>query len=214
VSEQATGVSETTLGYDIFTPLWGLVAVGAARTAGPTPPFDNAVADFVAGRRPELDDLVAKAVALGGFSAETAGIAERQGGWSNRGEASGQQLVLDLLLYSGFVESYPPDLDDPSVLGRLVDTAADLQLVNLMNALVGVAMARAPERDDAATVVLDIVKAAGRLVGADPDRAAGDTFRSWRIMCLPPVLRPDSPSPQSARDALRRYARELERLLS
>ncbi|MFE7172461.1 hypothetical protein [Streptomyces sp. NPDC057616] len=58
------------------------------------------------------------------------------------------------------------------------------------------------------------VRIAGELVGIDSSQVALETFRMWRVRCLPEVLRPDAPSREGVKESLRSYAHELELLVA
>ncbi|MFE7172460.1 hypothetical protein [Streptomyces sp. NPDC057616] len=136
-------MSETGLGYDVFAPLWGILEVGAVVASGARSLRDVSLADFVGGRREEVARLLEVVRRVGDFSPGTMAIFDEQGGWSNgRHEVTAEAL----LMYSGCIEGYPPDAEEPAVLRRLVRMGADLQLATLMDALVGAAVGRAPSR--------------------------------------------------------------------
>lgn len=200
-------VSEKGLAYDILGPLWAVIDLGAVAEA----PEVRSVRDFVSAHRAELDALLEVVRELGDFSAKTMKMLERQGGWGS--DEPRPVTAESLMLYSGCIEAYPPDTDDPLVLRRMVSMGCDLQLATLMDGLVGAAMMRAPEGGTGARLVVSAVRKAAALLGADPERAVRDTFRVWRVAFLPGVLRPDSPVPGAAREALRAYAHALEGVL-
>ncbi|GAA5026857.1 hypothetical protein [Streptomyces siamensis] len=202
-------MSETGLGYDVFAPLWAILEIGAVRQSGTRPLRDVSLADFVAGRRREIDRLLELIRVIGEFRPETMAIFETQGGWKERREVTAAYLSM----YSGCIEGYPPDTDDPVVLRRMVHMGGDLQLTTLLNALVGAASVRDSGPEAVAPLVVDTVRTAGSLLDADLERVASDTFRMWRVSFLPDVLRPDSPAEKSVKAGLRAYAHVLEDLI-
>ncbi|MDN3024794.1 hypothetical protein [Streptomyces sp. S.PB5] len=196
----AAGVSEKGPAYDVFGPVWAVLDLGAAAGA-------ESLTEFVAARREELDGLLGVVRRLGDFSPELMQIFERQGGWADgRHEVTAEFLML----HSGCIEEYPPNVDDPAVLRRMVSMGGDLQLTKLVDGLVGAGAARGVAAESGAPLVVAAVRAAAALLGVDGGPAARDAFRMWRVVYLPGVLVPDSPTPQAAKECLRAYARALE----
>lgn len=70
-------------------------------------------------------------------------------------------------MYAGFVDEYPPDVDNPTVLRRLLAAATDLQLATLMDGLVDAAVAKAADQDTAVPWVIDAIRLAASLAHAD-----------------------------------------------
>ncbi|MCW8379507.1 hypothetical protein [Streptomyces justiciae] len=194
------GAEERGLAYDVFGPLWSVLDLAAV--AG-----SSTLTTFVTAHRAELDGLLAVVQAIGDFSPETMRLFERQGGW---GDGSGDVTAESLMLHSGCIEEYPPNVDDPLVLRRMLGMGADLQLARLMEGLVGVAVARGPGVERGTTLVVAAMRRAAAL--AVP-RSVSDVFRMWRVAFLPGVLRPDSPTPETARTGVRAYAHALEGVL-
>ncbi|MET9902803.1 hypothetical protein [Streptomyces sp. NPDC006446] len=206
MTDECVPVSETGLGYDVFAPLWGLLELGAVAESGARALRDVSLADFVAAHRIDIDRLLGLVRDIGGFRPETMAIFERQGGWNDGREVTAEYLTI----YSGCIESYSPEIDDPAALRRMVHMGRDLQLVTFMDALVGTATARGPGPDTAVPLVVDAVRTAGSLLGVQRERAAADTFRMWRVTFLPGILRPDSSSSAEAKALFRAYAHGLE----
>lgn len=170
---------------------------------------DVSLADFVAARRGELDGILETVRVIGDFSADTMSVFERQGGWNEGREVSPEYLTM----YSGCVEGYPPDTDDPAVLRRMVRMGGDLQTTALLDALVGTATVRGPGLPEAPRLVVDALRGAGALLGGDGEQLARDAFRMWRVAHLTHTLRPDAPAPPEMKEMLRAYAHALEGLL-
>ncbi|MFD5629510.1 hypothetical protein [Streptomyces sp. NPDC127072] len=206
MAEQYAPISETGLGYDVFAPLWGILELGAVVASGSGPLEDVSLAGFVAGHRDELDRLLAVVRDIGDFSAETMAIFEQQGGWTDGRAVTPEYLMM----YSGCIEAYPPAVDDPLVLRRMVRMGSDLQLATLMHALVGAAVVRGPGLAAAPELVVGAVRAAGSLLSLDTDHSASDVFRMWRVKFLPDILRPDAPAREGAKEGLRQFAHALE----
>ncbi|MGW1216268.1 hypothetical protein ACWD5F_42215 [Streptomyces sp. NPDC002499] len=192
----------------MFAPLWAILELGAVRDAGVRPLRDVSLTDFVAGRRDKVDRLLQLVRDIGDFSDETMSIFERQGGWNDNCEVTAEYLMM----YSGCIETYPPDTDDPVVRRRMLDMGSDLQSVTLLHALVGTAAVRGPGLATAPRLIVSAVRMAGSLVGADGDRVVADVFRMWRVAFLPDLLRPNAPTRAGAKESLRDYAHELGRL--
>ncbi|MGW5636818.1 hypothetical protein [Streptomyces sp. NPDC003832] len=202
-------MTERGLAYDVFAPLWGISELAAVSTAGARSLEDVSLTDFVRTRRAELDRVLEAVRLIGGFSADTMAVFERQGGWNSDGEVTPESLML----YSGCIEAYPPDTGDPAVLRRMLRMGADLQSTALMDALVGVATVRGPGPAKAPGLIVDAVREAGELLGTDGGQLARDAFRMWRVAHLPSALRPNAPTPPEARERVRAYAHALEELL-
>ncbi|WP_371669796.1 hypothetical protein OG985_20430 [Streptomyces sp. NBC_00289] len=201
--------SERGLGYDVFAPLWGILELGAVTVSGARSLRDVSLAAFVATRRDEVDSLLTLVRVIGDFSAETMAVFERQGGWNDGREVTAEYVTL----YSGSIEGYPPDTDNPAVLRRMLRMAGDLQLATLLHALVSTATLRGPGLKTAPELIVAAMRMAGSLLGVDDERVAWDAFRLWRVRFLPEILRPESPSREDAKVNLRRYAHALEDLL-
>ncbi|MFF5494655.1 hypothetical protein [Streptomyces aquilus] len=191
--------------YDVFGPLWSVLDLGAVADS-------STLTAFVTAHRGELDGLLAAVREIGDFSPETMRLFERQGGW---GDGPGEVTPESLMLHSGCIEEYPPDVDDPLVLRRMLAMGADLQLTRLMEGLVGAAMVRGPGVARSTPLVVVVMRRAAALLSSDGERAVSvsDVFRMWRVAFLPGVLRPDSPAPEEARAGLRAYAHALEGVL-
>ncbi|WP_329336014.1 hypothetical protein OG866_18390 [Streptomyces sp. NBC_00663] len=194
---------ERGLAYDVFGPLWSVLDLAAA--AG-----SSTLTTFVTAHRGELDGLLAGVREIGDFSPGTMRLFERQGGW---GDGSGEVTAESLMLHSGCIEEYPPGVDNPRVLGRMLGMGADLQLTRLMEGLVGAAIVRGPGVERGAPLVVAAVRSAAALLGPDRRCSMTEVFRMWRVAFLPGVLRPDSPTPEGARAGVRAYAHALEGVL-
>ncbi|KUN26438.1 hypothetical protein AQJ23_14810 [Streptomyces antibioticus] len=210
MTERFAPVSESGLAYDVFAPLWGVLELGAVAASGEQSLGDVSLEGFVAARRGELDGILESVRVIGDFSADSMSIFERQGGWNTGREVTPEYLMM----YSGCIEGYPPDTDDPVVLRRMLRMGGDLQSAVLMNALVGTAVLRGPGPEEASGLVAGVVRGARALLGGDAEQGLGDTFRMWRVAFLPNVLRPDVPAPQGEKAARRAYAHALEDLIA
>jgi hypothetical protein len=206
---RAAPVSETGLAYEVFAPLWGILELAAVSAMRARTLRDVSLVNFVQAHRARLDGILDTVRIIGDFSADTMSVFERQGGWSEGREVTPEYLML----YSGCIERYPPDTDDPRVLGRMVRMGGDLQQALLMNALVGTATVRGPGLEEAPRLIVDVACRAGELLGGDGEQEARDAFRTWRIAFLPDALRPDAAAPPGVKEGLRAYAHALEGLI-
>lgn len=209
MTEQQPVVSETTLGYEIFRPLWAMVVLGAVASVQSKPLQETTLVEYVTSQRSNLDRLLGTIRAVGDFSTETMAIFEEQGGWRSDHVVTIDELSMDMVMYSGFIEEYPPDVHDSAVVRRLLDAGTDLQLANFMNALVDTAMARGPGLESSSALIIDAVRMAGSLLGIHRGSLASDAFRLWRVAFLQNVLLPDSIAPENTRKDLRKYVRVL-----
>lgn len=207
--DQYAPISETSIGYDVFSPLWGILELAAVASSGMESLRQVSLAQFVSDNREELDDLLEAVRRAGSFSDETMVIFEEQGGWNAERQVTAEYLMM----YSGCIESYPPDIDDPTVLWRMVQAGSDLQLATFMHALVSAAAVRGPGVEPAAALIASAVRKASSLLGIRDERASADVFRMWRVKFLPDILRPDAPVREGFRGAVRQYERALEGLV-
>ncbi|MFB7652136.1 MULTISPECIES: hypothetical protein [unclassified Streptomyces] len=118
-----------------------------------------------------------------------------------------------LMMYSGCVESYPPDTADPVVLEHMVQAGSDLQLATFMHALVSAAAVRGPGVEPASALIVSAVCKAGSLLSITDERTAMDVFRMWRVKFLPDILRPDASVREGFKGAVREYERALGGLI-
>ncbi|MET7391496.1 hypothetical protein ACFYPT_41010 [Streptomyces sp. NPDC005529] len=209
MTEEHAPISETGLGYDVFAPLWGILELGAVSDSVGGGLGDVSLGGFVAARRNDLERLLATVRDIGEFSSDTMAIFESQGGWNDGREVTAEYLMM----YSGCIEQYPPDLDDPIVLRRMVRMGSDLQLVIFVDALVGTSTVRGPGPEFSVPLVVDAVRRAGDFLGLRGERVVSDTFRMWRVKYLPDILRPDSNAPDAVKGNLRAQAHALERFI-
>ncbi|MEU0371531.1 hypothetical protein ABZ070_14940 [Streptomyces sp. NPDC006283] len=197
--------SETSLAREIFGPLGGIVEMGAAAEAGQRPLRDVSVGDFVDRHREVLGHILTGVREIGVFHVETMAIVDELG-WHREHEIRAPSL----LLWSACIEEFSPRIDEPASVQRMVRFGSDLQLVNLMQALVGTASQRAHNAEAVPDLIIRVVGLAASLVGMDPERAALDIFRMWRVTFLPQVLVPSSSSPDEIKRNFRNCAQLLE----
>ncbi|WP_445269102.1 hypothetical protein [Streptomyces sp. DSM 41634] len=191
--------SETTLVREVFGPLGALVECGAALES-------VSVGEFVARHRGELDRVLDVVRRLGAFHAGSMDIMDGLGYLREH-----DVPPVTLLMWSGCIEEYTPDLGAPEAVRRMARTGADLQLAHLLQALVGVAALRGG--DDVESPAREIAEVIGTVCvwgGADGGRSPHEVFLMWRVAFLPGLLMPSSGSPEPFKRRLREYAHALE----
>ncbi|WP_189311170.1 hypothetical protein [Streptomyces brasiliensis] len=96
---------------------------------------------------------------------------------------------------------------------RMCRMAADLHLVNVLQALITAAITVGTETRSGAAGIARILGIASDL--ADPGGASAPAlvFRMWRVAHLPGILRPDSDAPEVGKAEFRAYDQALEELL-
>ncbi|MFR9726034.1 hypothetical protein ACL02R_22095 [Streptomyces sp. MS19] len=198
-------VSETTLGHDIFGPLWAAVDVGSVRAAG-RPVTTVSPAAFAEARGDVLARVLELVRRIGRFQPGTMAIFH-EAGWP--GARNADEAGLYLLLHAGAIEDYPPDMADPAVVDRMLGMGGDLVLTAFLHALVGAAGVRGGGLAENVPLVAEAVRLVAGLLGRDGDAALRDTFRMWRVAHLPGILRPDAPTPAAAKATCRAYAHAL-----
>ncbi|MFK4224072.1 hypothetical protein [Streptomyces sp. NPDC019890] len=200
--------SETSLGREIFGPLGGIVELGTVAASGPKSLPEISVGEFVTSHRDELDRILAAVRDIGGFHPETMAIVDELG-WHRNHEIT----VPSLLLWSGCIEAFSPHLEEPAAVRRMVRMGTDLQLANLMHALVGAASSKGRAAEPNSELIIETMGSAAALLGLDHERAVRDIFRMWRVAFLPNILMPSSKSPEVTKSNFREYAHILERML-
>lgn len=166
------------------------------------------VGEFTARNNSDVTRILSIVQTVGNFHPSTMAIVEELG-W----HADHEITAPSLLLWSGGIEEFSPDLDNPQSVQRMVSAGADLQLVHFTHALVGVAVAVGRPVDGSSELIVEAVRRAARLVGAENPEAARDIYRMWRASLLPAVLMPESVSPNSVKTGYRSFAHALEYLL-
>ncbi|MFC7546430.1 hypothetical protein [Plantactinospora sp. GCM10030261] len=203
-------LSETSMAYDLYAPLWALVEVGAIAANGCAAPPSGAVVDHVRSRAEQIETLLDNVRSLGSFAPETIAIFNGQGGWDNDAEFEPEAMAAKLLLYSGYLAEHPLDWRDTESIRQLVAATTDRQLVSVLDALVGIAISGGMDADTAAGRVAEAFRAACVLVRREPSTELARAVRHWRAHHLPPVLRPDSPTQDETKAKLRHVLRRLE----
>ncbi|MFD9515833.1 hypothetical protein [Streptomyces sp. NPDC059979] len=205
MADQGTVVpaaSETSLVRDVFGALGGIVECGASLARVP-------VGEFVAGRRGDLDRVLEAVRGLGNFHPETMDILDGLGYLREH-----DVPVTTLLLWSGCIEEFTPALGEPEAVRRMARMGADLQLAQLLQALVGVASFRGS--DDVVANAGHIAEVVGMVSSwGEPGRGRSprEVLLMWRVAFLPGVLMPESKSPEIIKRRFREYAHMLEKNL-
>ncbi|MGW8573727.1 hypothetical protein [Streptomyces niveus] len=204
-----TQVSETSLAREIFGPLGGIVEIGAIVDAGENTALAHvSVDEFTTRNHPELSQILRTVQTIGNFHSSTMAIVEELG-WHSDHEITAPSL----LLWSGGIEEYSSDLDNPQSVRRMVSAGADLQLVHFTHAMVGAAVAAGQPVDASSELIVVAMRRAAGLVGAENGEAAREIYRMWRASLLPQVLMPASASPNSVKTGYRSFAHALESML-
>lgn len=202
-------VSETSLAREIFGPLGGIVEIGAVVDAEESAALAHvSIDEFTARNHPELSQILRTVQTIGNFHSSTMAIVEELG-WHADHEISAPSL----LLWSGGIEEYSSDLNNPQSVRRMASAGADLQLVRFTHAMVGVAVAVGQPVDASSELIVEAVRRAAGLVGAENAGAAREIYRMWRASLLPQVLMQTSASPNSVKTGYRSFAHALESML-
>ncbi|MGA6172478.1 hypothetical protein ACPEIF_19790 [Streptomyces sp. NPDC012600] len=199
-------ISETSLGREIFGPLGGIVELGAVADAHPEQSLENvSLIDFVTRHQKELDEELSTIQRIGNFTSATMAVVDELG-WHRSHEITAPSL----LLWSGGIEEFSPQLSDPASVRRMVRTGGDLQMTNFLHALVSSATYR--QRPVAATsqMIIHALRNAASLLGRDTSDSAYSTFRMWRVAFLPQILMPSAQSPSATKSGYRSFAHALE----
>ncbi|MFB7258257.1 hypothetical protein [Streptomyces nojiriensis] len=195
--------SETTLVREVFGPLGGLVECGAALES-------VSVGAFVARHRGELDRVLDVVRRSGAFHDASMEIMDGLGYLREH-----DVPPAALLMWSGGIEEYTPDLGAPETVRRMARTGADLQLAHLLQALVGVAALRGG--GDVESRAREIAEAIGTVCawgGAGGGRSLREVFLMWRVAFLPGLLMPSAGSAEHFKRRLREYAHALEGIVA
>ncbi|MEU6862328.1 hypothetical protein ABZ924_03455 [Streptomyces sp. NPDC046876] len=201
--DEGPAASDSSLAREVFGPLGGIVECAAALGGLP-------VGQFAAERRGELDGILAGVQGVGSFRPGTMALLD-QLGYLREHEVP----PTSLLLWSGGIEAFSPDLGGDEAVRRMARMGCDLQLTHLLQALVGTAAFRAEAGDTGQTAarIVDVLAAAARLAAPAHERTPREVFLMWRTAFLPSVLMPSSASPEAVKRGFRRYAHLLEAAL-
>ncbi|MFD4770675.1 hypothetical protein [Streptomyces niveus] len=155
-----------------------------------------------------MSQILRTAQTVGNFHSSTMTLVEELG-W----HADHEITAPSLLLWSGGIEEYSSDLDNPQSVQRMVSAGADLQLMHFTHAMAGAAVAAGQPVDASSELIVEAVRRAAGLVGAENAGAVRDCYRMWRASLLPQVLTPVSASPESVKTGYRSFAHALESML-
>ncbi|MFE7334796.1 hypothetical protein [Streptomyces griseus] len=203
-------ITEESLGREIFGPLGGIIELGAVADAGPERPLESvSVTDFVARHREVLDRATLEIQKIGNFDSTIMAMIDELG-WNQDHEITAPSL----LLWSGAIQEFSPQLEDAESVQRMLRTGNDLQMTRLLHALVGAAAFRGEIVSISAPRIAYTLKSAAILLGIDQNDATRLTFRMWRTAFLPAILMPSTPASATTRTLYRGFAHELEDLLN
>lgn len=211
LAERAFPVPESVLAREVFGPLGGVVEVGAVNSTGTWALSDASMADFLDRSGDRVQVLLEGVRAVCGFGDGAMAIADELGYFRDH-----EVSAASLLLWSAGVTGVPQPLErleEPAMVRRMCRMAADLQLVNLLQALVNAALAAGTDTGTGAGRIARLLGIASEL--ADPTGAATPELvhRMWRVGHLPAILHPQSGAPEAGKAGYRAYDQELEQLL-
>ncbi|MFF0332580.1 hypothetical protein ACFYUM_08340 [Streptomyces fimicarius] len=203
-------ITEESLGREIFGPLGGIIELGAVAEAGPERPLGRvSVTGFVARHREALDRVTLGIQEIGNFDSTIMAMIDELG-WNQDHEITASSL----LLWSGAIQEFSPQLESAESVQRMLRAGNDLQMTRLLHALVGAAVCRHEIVKTSAPRIACTLRNAANLLGVDPSDAAHITFRMWRTAFLPAILMPSTSASATTRALYRGFAHELEDLLN
>lgn len=200
------------LAREVFGPLGGVVEIGAVNSTGTWDLADVSVGGFLARKRDEMSCLMAGIRSVCRFGDAEMAMADEVG-WFRDYEVS----AAHLLLWSGGLTGVPEPLekmDEPAQVRRMCRMGADIQLTDLLQALITGAVAAGTEPHQGAPRIADILGIASNLADPTGRSTPALVFRMWRVAHLSPILRADSDAPVSGRAGFRAYDEALEELHS
>lgn len=203
-------VSETSLAREIFGPLGGIVEIGAVADSDENVPLNRvSVGNFSNRNQKDLHRILQIAQTVGGFHESTMALVDELG-W----HADHEVTAPSLLLWSGGIEKYSPNIENPRAVHRMLGAGGDLQLVGFMHALVGAAVARSQPAESTSELIIEAVRRACAVAGIYESGADRTTYRMWRVAHLPAVLMPSSRSSEAVKNGYRSFAHAIERIVS
>ncbi|WP_405660457.1 hypothetical protein OG379_07075 [Streptomyces sp. NBC_01166] len=203
-------VSETSLARAIFGPLGGIVEIGAVADSGEYTNLNHvSIENFTTRNHENLHRILHITQMIGKFHASTMALVDELGWHANH-----EVTAPSLLLWSGGIEKYSPNIETPQAVHRMLSTGGDLQLVEFMHALIGAAVARSQPAESTSELIIQAVRGACTVVGISESGADRTTYRMWRVAHLPTVLMPNSGSPEAVKTGYRSFAHAIGRLVS
>lgn len=186
---------------------------GAVNATGTWELAEVSMGEFLARRRDDVERLMDGIRSVCRFDDEAMAIADELG-WFRDYEVAAAHLAL----YSGNLAADPEFLDrlgEPPVVRRMCRMAADLQLTEFLEALIGVAVRAEKETEagQSAARIVDVLTTACDLADATGGTTPAQVFRMWRVARLPQILAPRSPTPAYLKAGFRLYDEALETLL-
>lgn len=205
-SNQETNPAESGLVVEVFRPLWALLEIGSIARSYPDSLSSVSLHEYSIAQRQTLNTILAYIGRIGDFSEAAMRTFEHSSGWQAGGYLD---VPVQLVVHAGFIEEYPPDLQNHESFKRLIDAGIDRQIANLMNALIGSAASRGVSATEGVDLVVGVIRNVGSLPGVDRGDAVEDAYRLWRVAFMSDVLRPDSVSPHAIKERVREYAHGL-----
>ncbi|MFJ3757294.1 hypothetical protein [Streptomyces sp. NPDC090080] len=199
------------LAREVFAPLGGLMEIAAVSSTGSWVLPDVSMAGFLDRNGDRVLALREDVRAVCRFDEDSMAIADELGYFRDH-----EVSVASLLLWSAGVTGVPQPLErleEPVMVRRMCRMGADLQLVNVLQAVVNAAVAAGTDAGAGTRRIVQLLGSASAL--ADPTGASTPELvhRMWRVGHLPGILDPRSGAPEAGKAGYRAYDQELERLL-
>lgn len=196
------------LARSVIAPLGGLLEIGAVTATGTWDLAGASLGAFLAEREGELTRVLAGVRGLCAFGPVFTTVADELGFFSDH-----EITAPSLLLWSGGVEGVRPGLEHPTAVRRTCRTGADLQLTELLHALVTAALVAGTGAVSGARELAGVLSLATGLADGTGHCTPATAFRAWRLRHLVPVLRPDSGAPESGKEGFRAYERAMDAVI-
>ncbi|MFF2367039.1 hypothetical protein ACFVU0_30645 [Streptomyces sp. NPDC058122] len=199
----------------VFAALGGVVEIGAVNHTGTWDLAEVSVEAFLTPRAEDIARIMAAVRTIGRFDDHVMAISDELGYLCEH------PVELPFMLLWSAGVTWDPELADdlayladPPVVRRMCRMGADLQLVDLLDALVTAGIAAGVDAEEGGDLAAGVTRIACELVGDAGRSAPEGVFRMWRVARLPDALRPDSGAPESGKAGYRAYDAALERLLA
>ncbi|WP_299538384.1 hypothetical protein [uncultured Streptomyces sp.] len=205
-----TGVPETSLARGIFGPLGGIVEIGAVAASLESVPLERvSVKNFIIRNQNDVRRILHLVQAIGTFHESTMALVDELGWHSDH-----KVTAPSLLLWSGGIDEYSPNMGIPQDIRRMLSAGGDLQLVAFMHALIGAAVAGGQPAESTSHLILEAIQRACTVAGIHESGSDRTTYRMWRVAHLPAILMPHARSSEAVKTGYRSFAHAIERMVS